>query len=354
MSPQNPRRNKKGSSKGSSRQEERGVDLAMAGDRPAKQAIRTLWLEQAQYFDSQFPEDDVPLYLTLSGAEARDIRLLAQHNLVKLTEIGGIATESQGRVIAIEANQMAVLELQRQLPGLKILEQNFKNIILGDSLTRFPVSEQEKFCCAKIVNLDFQDPLHATDSKGGVVFPVLNWIRKISILHATKKPGLEWCLCLTLNGSLTWRQANETLDWSRPVGRVMHEFLKENFQRSRDFASSCQSLLGDALYGRLCSNELLDLGILTQEEQQKLLMVFVPKKIAQLVHDQNWQVTTTWNLRYGGRQNQAPMVTWIFSFVWDTRAASTPEAVYIDCLNKICASAGYIEDGGRIETVSSS
>src|SRR2546423_14720699 len=132
MTRQPPRKTKPKASKQSSGIRSRRVDAAMAADRPAKQAIRRLWLEQAQYFDKQFPTDDVPLYLTLSGAQAQDIRLFALHELIKLTEIGGVADESQGRVVAIEANQQAVIELQKNLPGLKILRQGFKEIVLGD------------------------------------------------------------------------------------------------------------------------------------------------------------------------------------------------------------------------------
>jgi hypothetical protein len=323
----------------------------MAGERPAKLAIRELWLEQAQYFDQLYPEDDVPLYLTLSGAEARDIRLLAQNNLITLTEVEGIATESQERVVAIEANKLAVLELQKQLPGLKILEYNFKEIIHGDSLVRFPTGDHEKFCCAKIVNLDIQASLHETEIEGAVEFPVLTWVRKISQLHATKKPGVEWCLCLTLNGTLSSRHTDGSIIWSPTVSRVIQNFLKENFQLSTEFATSCQSLFGNDMYRRVCGDALLNLGILSQEEQQKLLMVFVPKKIAQLVRDQNWRLRTTWNLRYGGRGGHAPMVTWVLSFIWDPRATSTPDAVYRDSLNGILASAGRIEDDGRITSV---
>ncbi len=67
-----------------------------------------------------------------------------------------------------------------------------------------------------------------------------------------------------------------------------------------------------------------------------------------MVHDQNWKVKTLWNLRYGGNARQSPMVTWILSFIWDPRAASTPEAVYRDSLREILASAGHIEDDGKI------
>ena len=97
----------------------RNVDAAMADERPAKQTVRNLWLEQAQHFDELYPQDDVPLYLTLSGAEARDIRLLAEHNLIKLTEVGGIAAESQDRIVAVERSLKCSFEITKAVAGFK-------------------------------------------------------------------------------------------------------------------------------------------------------------------------------------------------------------------------------------------
>ena len=94
----------------------------------------------------------------------------------------------------------------------------------------------------------------------------------------------------------------------------------------------------------------LDTQSLSYEERQKLLMVFVPKKIAEMVHGQNRQVKTSQNLRYGGTADEAPMVTWVFSFLWDTRASVTPDAVYKDCLNLILSAAGYVSDTGQIDS----
>lgn len=54
------------------------VHSAMADERPAKQAVRHLWLEQAQHFNRLDPKEDALLYLTLSGAEARDIKSVSE------------------------------------------------------------------------------------------------------------------------------------------------------------------------------------------------------------------------------------------------------------------------------------
>lgn len=195
----------------------RGVDTAMADERPAKKAVRDLWLKEIKRFNGLFPTDDVPLYLTLPGENALDVRLLAENGLISLTEVGGVAAESQGRVIAIESSPRAVLGIQKLFPGLKIIEQNFKDFIAGDSLIRFPTNrDHENYCCAKIINLDLQASLAATDTDGSVAFPVLVWIRKIAQLHAAKKPQLEWCLCLTLHSDITWPSS---------VSRSIQQFL---------------------------------------------------------------------------------------------------------------------------------
>ncbi len=328
-------------------QANRDVDVAMAADRPAKQSVRQLWLQQAQHFNELYPEDDVPLYLTLSGAEARDIRLLAEHQIIKLTEVGGIAEESKNRVVAVESDQQAFLQLKLAFPGLRVIGENFKGVVQGDTLTRFPTKEVEKICCAKIVNLDLTQPLLPTKNSEVFDFPVIRWVEKLSLLHTEIKPRANWCLCLTLNGTIG-RLQPET---SEQIGKVIKDFLKENFERSIDFEKSCKSLLGDDLHQRICSEELLEIDNLGQEDQQRLLMVFVPKKIAQRVHNHNWQVDTLWNLHYGGHSGHAPMVTWVLSFIWDERAQSMPDAVYKDSLNKILASAGYIEDDGKVQTI---
>ena len=318
----------------------REIDLAMANERPAKVAIRELWLERARVFHEQYPHDDVPLYLTLSGAEARDIKLLAENNIIQLTEIGAIAPESQRRVVAIEQNPQAVLVLNKTLPGLKILQQNFGSFIKGNSPLSFPTNRDDiEYCCAKIINLDFQSSLELKNENGNIIFPIFNWIHKISLLHAHKKPQLNWCLCLTLNSAINQPQI---------TGEFIQRFLKENYELSPEFETSCRNLLGDEIQDAILSDNLLDLSLFSVEEKQKILMIFVPKKISNIVHNQNWHVRTLWNLCYGGNEGQAPMVSWILSLEWDERAAATPQTVYQESLTQILASVRRIEDDGAI------
>lgn len=318
----------------------RKIDVAMAEERLAKSTVRQFWLEQALFFDREYPDDDVPLYLTLSGAEGRDIKLLAENDVIELTEIGGIAAESQQRVVAIEMNPQAVLSLQKELPGLQIIEQNFANMIAGESLLSFPTNQRDiNGCCAKIINLDLQGPLNCRNEKGGLVFPLFNWIEKVSRLHAAKKAEEDWCLCLTLNSSINQPDL---------LGVYIQDFLKENYRSSLTFKDSCGDLLGDMIQDAILSDTPLDLTQLSAEEKQKILMIFVPKKISRIVHGHNWHVKTLQNYYYGGTEGQAPMVTWVLFFEWDQRAAAAPETVYIESLDRILSSAGQILDDGQI------
>ncbi len=318
----------------------RQVDTAMADERPAKIAIRELWLKQVKEFNDEYPEDDVPLYLTLSGSEARDIKLLAENGIIKLTEIGAISQEFQSRVVAIEQNPQAVLTLQKKMPGLQIVDKNFGDLIKGVSPLSFPTNKKEiEYCCAKIVNLDLQSNLVFKSDNAGIIFPVFNWIEKISLLHSQKKPNINWCLYLTLNAAI-----NQPED----IGGLIQNFLKENYLISPNFELSCRNLLGDNIQDSILSDKVLDLSQFTWQENQKILMIFVPKKISNLVYNQSWHVKTLWNLCYGGNQGHAPMVSWILYFQWDERTAATPQAVYTDSLNKILSSVAKIEDDGQL------
>src|SRR4051812_9831469 len=95
----------------------RSVDDAMAADRPQKSAVRGLWLEVAIHYSNAYSDDEYPLFLTLSGAEGRDIRLLIDHGLVEVTETGAIAAATKHRVIAVESSGRAAAELQKSFPG---------------------------------------------------------------------------------------------------------------------------------------------------------------------------------------------------------------------------------------------
>lgn len=91
---------------------QRAVDRAMNEGRPEKAIVRSLWLEKVRSYRITYPADTVPLYLTLSGAEGRDIELLAAEGIIRRTEVGAIVEDDQQLVVAIESNTAAVLRLQ--------------------------------------------------------------------------------------------------------------------------------------------------------------------------------------------------------------------------------------------------
>src|SRR5262245_37762567 len=94
-------------------QQVRPVDQAMVEGRPAKQAMRNLWLDIAKECNQTTP-DTIPLYLTLSGAEGHDIQRLIDEGILELTETRSVATGHQSKVVAIEHNPLAVLHLQKK------------------------------------------------------------------------------------------------------------------------------------------------------------------------------------------------------------------------------------------------
>ena len=135
---------------------------------------------------------------------------------------------------------------------------------------------------------------------------------------------------------------------SREAGNAVTGFLAENCETEPNFSAACRGLLGNALFDRIMTREDIDLIALPRNEQQTVLMAFVPKKIAQLVHEQGWRVVTTRNLRYGATGAHAPIVSWIIEFHWDARASKTPAAVYRAALRAILSGVGQIAEDGTI------
>lgn len=313
----------------------------MAADRPEKQVIRDFWAQQASSVWEKFANDpQVPLYVTLSGAEGKDIKRLADEGLLNLTEVGGIATADQNKIVAVEVNHTAEFELRRRFPGLRTYREGFQNLVSGTGITSFPDKDRKRICRARIINLDLTVPLHGDANEDGELqFPVLTWIKKLCQMHA-EPPRLEWCLCLTLQGGITW---------APEISNDIQAFLGENFHFEKSFGELSRSFLGDTLYNQILGQDPLDFRELTQDERQKVLMAFVPKKITQLVHAEGWRVYTRANIRYGGREDHAPMVSWIFEFRWDRRYSRTPRAVYSDSLADVLRSVKAIHPDGRID-----
>ena len=279
----------------------------------------------------------MPWYLTLSGAEGRDIQLIIDAGLIALTEVNSIAEEDQWKIAAVETKNSAILTLQEKFIGLRIKETDFGSLIHGDGQFRWPGPEDVRLCRARIVNLDLNTKLKANRNNGQIVFPILEWIKKLCQLHA-RPPQTDWTLCLTLHGEIQW--PDEVNHWTKV-------FLLENFNREPIFANHCKDFLGDQLFDLVNQEGLVNFANLADEDRQKFIMVIVPKIIAKLVHNEGWRVKTEKNLRYGGGQH-APMVTWIVKLSWDENASAMPDAVYRSALCEIFSGLGMVTDDGNL------
>jgi hypothetical protein len=138
----------------------------MDEERPEKAIVRSFWLKTVLAYRATYPNDAVPLYLTLSGAEGRDIEALADAGVIRRTEVGGIVAEDQQLVVAIESNAAAVLQLDRKFPGMKILEQPFENLVRSTTLLSWPQGEHIRLCQARVINLDLNAPLRFENVDG--------------------------------------------------------------------------------------------------------------------------------------------------------------------------------------------
>lgn len=312
----------------------RPVDQAMGEMRPEKIIVRSLWAKEIKKTFAKHPKSEVPLYLTLAGASGLDIQYMIDEGIVKLTEVGAIAEKDRSKVIAVERDSKAVLDLQKKFPGLHIEEVDFKDVLSGEDLFLWPDPDREKICRALIVNLDLNCSLN--DKEGKPVFPVLEWIKKLSLLHK-KTPQNNWTLCLTLNALTNW--SNKSYKWAK-------DFLKGNFERDLVFKSNCKDFFGEQLFDLLSDNQKLLFKDLDKLEQQKLLMVIVPKLIVQYVQNDGWEVTTEYNLCYGATTSgRAPMATWVIKFAYKG-ASKTPDSLYRTALVNILPGAGTVTQEG--------
>jgi hypothetical protein len=314
----------------------RRVDDAMAAERPEKRTMRALWVEEVERLADG--DSEVPLYLTMPGARGGDIQALIDADIVNLTETSALADPEKTRLVAVENSPQAIVELQRHFPGLKILQEPIESLLHSDKLTAWPEGEHKKFFRARVVNFDLQCSLEASIKQGQLWFPTLALVRKLAILHA--EPALDWTLCLTLHGQVNWDSTS---------AEKACQFLATNFEKDATFAAHAKTMLGKTAFDAICEDpSSVHLSEFAPIDQQRLLMVLVPKKIAFDAHTHGWCVDTVENVRYGGSEERAPMVSWILRFAWDDRATTQADVVYRESLSRVLARRGHINLAGQL------
>jgi hypothetical protein len=309
----------------------------MGDNRADKATVRDFWVDVVAAADAD--ETGPPLYLTLPGAWGLDVERLVEAGIVRLAENGAILEEDAWKVVAVESNNDAFLTLKKRLPGLRVLNENIRGILASTGPLTWPRGEHLRWCRAHVVNLDLSSTLRCErDEQQGLIFPTVQLIWKIAHLHL-RKPSLDWVLCLTVAAAI---------DWPKEDCELVQRFLRENFMREDKFANDSQAFLGTDLFDAIVADEALDMNALTREEQQSLLMVFVPKKIVADTYAQGWRITTTRNLRYGGLGGSQRMASWVIEFVREPRVTAEPHAVYSECLAEALVGVATIRPDGTL------
>lgn len=317
----------------------RPVDVAMRADRPAKDAVRSKWIEVLKGLQDQ--PGPYPSYLTLPGAEGKDIQLLVENGLISLTENGGIATESVNYCVAVENSKIAVFNLQKRYPGLRIIEQDIKSVLRGDSGLVYPDRADRPYCQAHVVNLDLQQTLAGEFVADDVSFPVFRWIEKFGSLHLDC-PHRSWHLLLTLNA---------TVEWSSDLCGWVTDFLRDNFEKVAAFREGASRVLAPEVFKAIQDGKKTAFGKLQLPVRQRLLLVIIPKAIGYFLCRQGWRITTKLNAEYIGA-NGAPMVTFIFNL---TKPAGyhRHEKFYIETVSQCLLNVERITPDGQFANITS-
>jgi hypothetical protein len=285
----------------------------MEADRPAKRVVRDLWVEAVRARKAQTP-NDMPFYITLPGAGA-DIQVLIDAGLIETTETGAIADSDNQRVIAVEQDSQHVLALKTRFRGLRVVNKKIEDLMQGTLPFSWPDMPVRKDFKATVVNLDFNQSLKRTNGN----WPVLGLISKIAELHRVPD-RIDWTLLLTLQGSVSLPLADQD---------VLAAFLGQLLTDFTGFADDCAAtLLARALqdmlvHGKPSDPAVVPLSGLDDGTQAQILMAGVPALIAHELQGEGWRADTIHNLRYGGADGAAMMVTFIISLTQPGYATNT-------------------------------
>jgi hypothetical protein len=311
----------------------RPIDAAMAEERPAKNHVRGIWVEEVRQQKAISPPDR-PYYLTLTGASGLDIQWLIEGKVIATTESGAIADTDNRRVIAVEKDSPAVLEIQLRFPGLKVLEGDIFDELRGASPIRYPEGERRRYFQATVINLDLTRPLIYDSARES--FPQLEAVVKLGELH--RHAGyIDWRLFLTLQGRMP-----EDPDAQQNA----QSFLAEYSNAHPDLAACASKLLGEGVYAELHAGRHVDLTALSVENQQNFVMLFVPLYLIGKLTPQGWLTEVVHSIRYGGEPGVAPIVTWVIRLRHDTRTAALPLTVTNESLTTLSRSCAHISADG--------
>ena len=314
----------------------RPVDKAMIRNQPEKKIMRRLWVDEIQEREEDGYDENFPLYLTLPGITGGELELLLEKGILKRTETGAICEEDYHKIVALESSSNVQIELRRKYPGLNILQMPVRDLIRGDNQRRFPDNETEiKYCKAKVINLDLNEPIRVDKTKNELSISVIQWIKKFCLLH--KEDEIDWSLCLTLHGDLIWNSS---------VNLQAIKFLVDNCKIDEEFKQLLESHLGNNMMQSIF-NENIDFTSINDEEKQKVAMVLIPKLIAKYAVNEGWSIDTVHNYAYVGG-DRAPMVTWIFNFHLDQETTAQSVSEYIRSIRNIFAQIGFINREGKI------
>lgn len=314
----------------------------MAEDRPEKQRMRALWADAYERAKDARPGPaPQPRLLAMPGLAAGDIQVLIDRGLVEVTETTAIAAAELPNIAALESNLAAIAALKNRFPGMRIIRDTVRNALHSEAGAIYPVGDHKLLLRADMVNLDLNQPLVARFVGTQLEFPVLRYVQKLAQLHADA-PRVDWTLCLTLHGEVHWEAA---------AREAVCRFLAENCAREPAFADAMRGLLGEEAYAAIRAVLPDNLPLDDFHMQQLLLMVCVPKRILNDVHTQGWALTCRHNVRYGGADRRAPMVSWIIDFVEDARGATEPDALYRECLRAVLDNTASIDGEGQLRPV---
>jgi hypothetical protein len=280
----------------------------------------------------------------MPGVQASDIQTLIDRGLVDRAENDAIAEADAMRIAAIESDLGAIAALKDRFPGMRIISETVANALRSEAGSTYPGGRVKQLLRADMVNLDLNKPLVARFMGLQLEFPILRHVQKLAQLHADD-PRVEWTLCLTLNGEV---------HWDLPAREAVCRFLAENCAREPAFADAMRTLLGDEASDAILDDRPDDLPLDELVMQQLLLMVCVPKRILSDVHGQGWALRCRHNIRYGGVEQRAPMVSWIIDFVEDPRGSTEPDALYRECLRSVLDNTSRIDSHGELLSLATS